>query len=99
VVLIKVPLAADSAHDRIYAVNSQSGNVSIVDTNIPNREIALPIDVGNWPFGIAYDPLHQRIYVANSASDSVSVIDTNTHEAVGAPIVVGGFPHSIAFAP
>jgi YVTN family beta-propeller protein len=83
---------------RAYVVNSDSSDVSVIDT-ATNQVVGSPITVGTTPFGIAITPSGSRAYVANSIGKSVSVIDTATNQVVGSPITVGIGPWAVAITP
>ncbi len=79
-----------------YIPNSDSNNVSIIDTSA-NAVIAI-VPVGDSPGGVAVNTAGTRVYVANSVSNNVSVIDTSTN-AVVATVPVGMDPAGIAVNP
>jgi YVTN family beta-propeller protein len=80
--------------NKIYAVNTQDGTVTI-----PNAGSSLVvIKVGEEPVAIAVNPTTNRIYVANAGSGDVSVIDGATDKIV-ATVSVGDLPYAIAANP
>ncbi|MBI1747662.1 MAG: hypothetical protein HYR55_13910 [Acidobacteria bacterium] len=57
------------AQFRVYVANSESNNVSVIDT-ATNRVIAT-VDVGSFPDGAAASPDGTRVYVSNMISNNV----------------------------
>ena len=91
-----VAVAVNSATNRIYVSNYDSGSVTVVD-GLSNAVIAT-IPVGSNPFGITANPATNRIYVGNRGSGTVSVIDGITNSVIGS-IAVGSGPVCIAIDP
>jgi len=84
--------------NKIYVVNSDSNNVSVIDASTNTVNIP-PIVVGKSPVGIAVTPDGKKVYVTNSDSNSVSVIDTTTNAVTVPSIAVGNNPGGIAVTP
>ncbi len=66
-------LAVNPVRNEVYVVNTESGTVSVIDTE-SNRVVAT-IPVHRQPYFISVDNTGRRAYVANSGSNNVSVID------------------------
>src|SRR5713226_1458810 len=60
--------------------------------------VALTIQAGNSPSGVAVNPSTGRIYVANHGDGTISVIDSATKTVVGT-ITVGDIPAELAVNP
>ncbi len=86
-------LAVTPDGDFVYVANSQSGNVSIIQTS--DKTVIDTIDVGSLPFGVAVTPDGSHVYVANCGSNTVSVIQTSDNTVV-ATVDVGGCPSGVA---
>ncbi len=82
--------------NRIYAANSKSNNVTVIDGS--TRQIISTIAVGNGPQGIAVNPITNRIYVASSYGSSISVIDGASNNII-AVINVGSMPYRMGVNP
>lgn len=91
-----VAMAFDTAHNRMYVVNSDD-KVSVIDVKTDTVIKTIPLAHVGHESAIAFDTAHKRMYVVLSDDDSVGVIDTNTNTVVGSPIEVGNFPQGIAF--
>ena len=81
---------------RAYVSNSNSNNVSVVNT--ANNAILTTVPVGNDPWGVAASPDGAKVYVVNRSSNNVKVISTATN-TVTATIAVGSSPLGIALNP
>ena len=69
-------LLFDAPRQRLYALNVQSDDVSVLDTARPDRlELIATIKVGKAPYGAALAANGSLLYVTNQHDDSVSVID------------------------
>lgn len=85
-----------------YITNYESNNISVIDTS--TNKVTSTVEVGNFPFGVAFSPDGKKAYVTNSVADStnftgtVSVIDTATN-AVAATINTGNNSLEVAFSP
>jgi YVTN family beta-propeller protein len=66
--------------NEVYAVNTQSGTVSVLDAEA-NR-VAATIPVHRLPSFLAVDPTGHRAYVANSGSNTVSVLDLDRRHEI-----------------
>ena len=80
-----------------YVVNSNSQDVSVIDTATNQVVATVSLGRGLRP-GVA-SPDGKHVYVPDSCSDMIWVIDTASNEAVRAGIQVGRAPHSIAVSP
>jgi DNA-binding beta-propeller fold protein YncE len=56
--------------------------VSVIDTATNSYPVGSPINVGDFPTGVAVTPDGSRVYVTNLDGNTVSVIDTATN-AIG----------------
>jgi YVTN family beta-propeller protein len=74
-------ITANSITNKIYATNSESNTVSVIDDNRGN--VTNNIRVGNNPVAIAADESTDKIYVVNKDSNTVSVIDGLTDKKLG----------------
>ncbi len=69
-------LLFDAPRQRVYALNVQSDDVSVLDTRDPNRlDLIATVKVGKAPYGAALAAGGALLYVTNQHDDSVSVID------------------------
>jgi YVTN family beta-propeller protein len=94
-------LAISSDGRRLYAPDSRSNDLAIIDT--ASNTIAATVPVGDYPYGVALTPDGRKAYVTNRGSFSgggttVSVVDTGTG-SVTMTIPVGTTPAGIAIAP
>ncbi|CAD5372146.1 40-residue YVTN family beta-propeller repeat protein [Rubrivivax sp. A210] len=72
-------LLHDAARERLYALNVQSNDVSVVDTRDADRPAVIAtVAVGKAPYGAALAMAGSLLYITNQHEDSVSVIDTAT---------------------
>jgi YVTN family beta-propeller protein len=94
----KVPyiVVLNPSNTRIYVTNTQSHDVSVIDTT--NNNPVATIKVGTYPFGAAITPDGARVYVANQGSASVSVIDAGNNSVIKT-IPVGEGPTGVAINP
>jgi len=94
----KVPyiVVLNPSNTRIYVTNTQSHDVSVIDTT--NNNPVATIKVGTYPFGAAITPDGARVYVANQGSATVSVIDTSNNSVIKT-IPVGEGPTGVAINP
>jgi YVTN family beta-propeller protein len=74
--------ALDAAAHRLYVVNGQGNNVSVVDT-ASDTMVGSPIGVGANPAGIAVNGTLHHVYVANQHDNTISVIDGATATVLG----------------
>jgi YVTN family beta-propeller protein len=73
-----------------YITNSASGTVSVINT-ATNGIVGSPINVGDFPLGLAVTPDGSKVYVANFDGNTVSVIATAT-DTVLTTLPVGNGP-------
>ena len=73
-------LAANPARNEIYAVNGQTGSVSVIDASAMSVVAIVP--VGRGPGSIAVDPTGHRAYVAITGSNAISVIDLDRRREI-----------------
>jgi YVTN family beta-propeller protein len=72
-------LLFDAPRQRLYALNVQSDDVSVLDTRDPLRlEVMATIKVGKAPYGAALTADGALLYVTNQHDESVSVIDASS---------------------
>lgn len=80
--------------DRLYALNTRSSNVEVVNTTT-NAHVATTA-VGNEPIDIATDVTRSRAFILNHSGESVSVLNTGTNAIVRTD-TVGDDPTVIAY--
>ena len=69
-------LLFDAPRQRLYALNVQSDDVSVLSTADPARlDLIATVKVGKAPYGAALAASGSLLYVTNQHDDSVSVID------------------------
>jgi YVTN family beta-propeller protein len=89
-------LLHDAPRQRLYALNVQSNDISVIDVRDPAapRELRR-VPVGEGPYGAALAAGGRLLYVTNQLEDSVSVIDAQTLQPLRK---LGGFgyPEGIA---
>jgi len=90
------PASRAACADRLYAVNSYSDSVSVIDTNA--NEVIATVPVGKSPAWVILTPDNKQLYVANNAGASVSVIDVTTNTVVKTIPTAAG-PIGIVFTP
>jgi YVTN family beta-propeller protein len=84
---------------RVYVVNAESHNVSVINT--ATNTVVSTIAVGNSPAGIAMSPDGSLAYVTDSGDGTLSIIDTRTNTVLVAPQFTpsgpaGGFIYGVA---
>jgi YVTN family beta-propeller protein len=90
-------LAYDAGRNRLWAVNSDAGTVSAINTS--NNTLALEAVVGANPQAVAIAP-NGRVWVANAGAGSVSVLDPASGALLQTINVGAGTePFGVAFAP
>jgi YVTN family beta-propeller protein len=89
-------IGINSVTNRIYAANSKSNNVSVIDGETDS--VITTIDAGNNSQGITVNPITNRIYLANTFSNSVSVIDGASNSVISI-INVGHVPFRLGVNP
>jgi YVTN family beta-propeller protein len=106
-------VAVDPVTDTVYVTNSGPGvdgtgnTVSVINGATCNAghtagcgQTPETVQVGKWPFYVAFDAAHQTVYVSNSADNTVSMIDAATCNArvtsgcsqTPATVAAGTFP-------
>ena len=89
-------LLFDAARQRLYALNVQSDDVSVIDTREPGRLVLIAtVKVGKAPYGAALTADGRSLYVTNQHDDTVSVVDTATL-AVRQTLTGFGYPEGVA---
>ena len=73
-------IAANPTKDEVYAVNTGSGTISVIDAE-KNRVVAT-IPVHRKPYFIDVNAAGTRAYVANSGSNNVSVINLDKRREI-----------------
>ncbi len=91
-------IAYDAMNGYLYAANSGSGNVTVID-GASNSVVVPSIGVGSGPTGIAYDATNGYLYVANYASGNVTVINGASNSVVVPSIGAGSYPAAVAYDP
>ncbi len=72
-------LLFDAPRQRLYALNVQSDDVSVLDTSDANRlRLVATVKVGKAPYGAALAADGTLLYVTNQHDDTVSVIDASS---------------------
>ena len=91
--------ALDPAHSRLYVTGSGQPTSGIWTFNTTSGAlVAVAVDNGSSPRGIAYDPTQQKLFVANWGSDNVTVFNASTDRLI-ASIPVGMEPSSAFYDP
>jgi YVTN family beta-propeller protein len=76
-------LLHDGPRQRLYALNVQSNDVSVIDTrDTHSLTVIKTIAVGKAPYGAALADGGALLYVTNQHDDTVSVIDAQTLQVV-----------------
>lgn len=89
-------LLHDGARQRVYALNVQSNDLSVIDVRDPDRPAVIAtVAVGKAPYGAALAAGGTLLYVTNQHDDTVSVVDAVT---LRVQRTLGGFgyPEGIA---
>lgn len=73
-------LAVNPKRNEVYAVNTGSDSVSVID--VTTNSIVATIGVHHRPYFIAVAPDGERAYVPNSGSNSVSVLDLDSRREI-----------------
>jgi YVTN family beta-propeller protein len=84
--------AYDTANHRMYVVNRDSNNITILNGTAVNATIGLLSY--SFPAGIAYDPVDETVYVAEFGTSLVAVIHNQT---IVANVTVGPEPIGVAY--
>lgn len=87
-----VAVAANSATNKIYAVNQNSNNMTVIDGATYS---ATTVPTGQYPDAVAVNPATNMIYVANYNSHSVTVVNGATNQ-VSATVQAGFGPKAVA---
>jgi YVTN family beta-propeller protein len=92
-------LLFDAARQRLYALNVQSDDVSVIDTrtlgDTPKLKVIGTVKVGKAPYGAALAQNGALIYVTNQHDDSVSVIDADSLKVLRT-LSGFGYPEGVA---
>ena len=89
-------LLFDAPRQRLYALNVQSNDVSVLDTRHADRlELIATVKVGKAPYGAALAADASLLYVTNQHDDTVSVIDAVTLAPLRT-LTGFGYPEGIA---
>ena len=107
-------IAIDDATHTIYATDSNTDTVSVIDASTCNAtdhagcdQTPATVTVGQAPFGVAVYPATDTVYVTDSGANTVAVIDGATCNATDrlgcdhtlAMVPVGNFPFNPAVDP
>jgi YVTN family beta-propeller protein len=92
-----VAVTPDGKH--VYVANTNSANVSVIDTTTNPPSVMATVGVGAGAAGVAVTPDGKHVYVTNAYVSTVSVIDTASNLVVGNPIPVGNNPIAVAIVP
>jgi YVTN family beta-propeller protein len=72
-------LLHDARRERLYVLNVQSDDVSVLDIrNLDQPRLLATVKVGKAPYGAALAVGGTRLYVSNQHADTVSVIDADS---------------------
>jgi YVTN family beta-propeller protein len=77
-------IVVDAAVNRIYVVNTGSGNISVIDGATDRVVKTLPGE--EHPYAIGFDATLHRAYVTNTYSDKITMIDTVTDSVQPLPL-------------
>lgn len=89
-------LLFDAPRQRLYALNVQSDDVSVLDTRDPARlSLIGTVKVGKAPYGAALAADGTLIYVTNQHDDTVSVIDARSLKLLRT-LTGFGYPEGVA---
>ena len=92
-------LLYDPVRQRLYALNVQSNDVTVLDARdlfrLGKLKIVATVPVGKAPYGATLAAAGTLVYVTNQHDDSVSVIDAETL-AVVRTLKGFGYPEGIA---
>jgi YVTN family beta-propeller protein len=89
-------LLYDAPRQRLYALNVQSNDVSVLDMrNLRQPLLMATVPVGKAPYGAALTQGGTRLYVTNQHDDSVSVLDTDALKVLNT-LPGFGYPEGIA---
>ena len=89
-------LLFDAPRQRLYVLNVQSDDVSVLDTRDPNRlDLIATVAVGKAPYGAALAVGGSLLYVTNQHDDTVSMIDAATLKPLRT-LTGFGYPEGVA---
>ena len=89
-------LLFDAPRQRLYALNVQSDDVSVLDTRDPERlSLIATVKVGKAPYGAALAADGALLYVTNQHDDTVSVVDANLLKLLRT-LTGFGYPEGVA---
>jgi len=88
-------LAVNEATHAVYATNTATNSVSVIDGETLTVEATIAVPAPDFP---AVNPDTNRIYVSSRAANSLTVIDGETN-AVVAVVPVGTFPTGVSVNP
>jgi len=88
---IPVALAINSTTNKIYVVNQNSNNVTVIDGATNGTAV---VTVGQSPAALAVNPVTNKIYIANAGDNTVTVIDGATYSTV--TVNIGNSPLAVA---
>ena len=86
-----VALAANPTTNKIYVVNQNSNNLTVIDGATYGTTTVL---TGDFPNAVAVNAVSNKIYVANWGSGSVTVVDGATN--VTTTVAAGDHPFALA---
>ncbi len=86
-----VAIALNPSTNKIYVVNQNSNNLTVIDGATYNTSTVL---TDNAPDAVAVNAVTNKIYVANGDSDSVTVVDGATNRTT--TVAVGDYPVAVA---
>jgi YVTN family beta-propeller protein len=78
-------------------VNTNSDNVSVINTT--TRNVSAIIPVGHRPFISRISPDQTKLYVSNTGSTTVTVVDITSLTVSATVQNVGSQPFDMAFGP
>src|SRR4051812_31245613 len=82
---------------KVYVANSQSKNVSVIDT--ATNTVCATIATGDGPVNPTVTPDGKQIYVSNMLGSSISIIDVASNVVTGTIDVAAAAPSGLAFTP
>lgn len=89
-------LLLDVPRQRLYALNVQSNDVSVIDVRNPDQpRLLATVAVGDGPYGAALADGGRLLYVTNQLADTVSVVDAETLKPLRT-LTGFGYPEGVA---
>ncbi len=89
-------LLLDAPRERLYALNVQSNDVSVIDIRNPDQpQVVAMVPVGEGPYGAALAADGRLLYITNQLADSVSVIDADSLKPLRT-LAGFGYPEGVA---